>query len=508
MNPRRRLGFALLAALPTVAVLGAARPANGPAEVRDLVAALLGPTPMTEDLRRLTDEIGGRPTGSAANRAAVEWALRTLEAAGVPARRESFTMPAGWLERRAVATIRFDDVPLAGDTDGGGGEFPARIAAMPFSAPTPTDGFDAPLLDAGRGEDTAIAGLGQAARGALLLVGTDELLDVDGLFREYREATRIEARAVAAGAAGVVYVGSRPDNLLHRHVASRGSDNESLLMVIERSRGLRALRLLRAGHRLRMHVVLDIATSGPYRSDNVIGEIRGATDPDEYVVIGAHLDSWGLGTGALDDGCNVAMIIDIARQIRRLDLHPRRTIRFCLFNGEEQGMFGSWAYVRQHADELDRHVMASAYDIGSGRITGMYTNGRPELIPVVDRLLAPVSGLGPFIHVDEPIVGTDNFDFMLEGVANLVASQESANYGPNYHAGSDTFDKVDLGQLRLNGAIAAAMTWGFASTDVTWNRQDRAAVETLVRETSLAEQMKMFPPVWEAWARGARGRRP
>ena len=169
-------------------------------------------------------------------------------------------------------------------------------------------------------------------------------------------------------------------------------------------------------------------------------------------------------------------------------------------------MLGSWGYAKAHAPELDRYVITATFDIGSGRIGGFLTGGRTEILPAVDRALAPVAGLGPFTQVNEPIVGTDNFDFMLEGVANLVADQESANYGPNYHARSDTFDKVDLRQLRLNAAVAAAVAWGLAQGEVTWGRQSRAEIEKLVDSTSLKEQMASFGMLG-SWLDGTRGRK-
>jgi hypothetical protein len=151
--------------------------------------------------------------------------------------------------------------------------------------------------------------------------------------------------------------------------------------------------------------------------------------------------------------------------------------------------------------------MASSYDIGTGRITGYFTGGRGEMIPLLDRALAAVKGLGPFASVNAPIVGTDNYDFMMQGVPNLVANQESANYGPNYHARSDEFGRADLRQLRLNGAVAAAVTWGFANAETTVARQTAQQVDSLVRGTDLADQMRSFG-VWDAWVAGKRGRRP
>lgn len=126
-------------------------------------------------------------------------------------------------------------------------------------------------------------------------------------------------------------------------------------------------------------------------------------------------------------------------------------------------------------------------------------------MPLVDEYLVPVAGLGPFQQIDIPLVGTDNFDFMIEGVPNMVANQSDANYASNYHAESDTFDKVDQQQLRLNSAIAAALIWGFANDTERLPRQSHDEVQALIDGTDLAQQMKNFA-VWGDWANGARGR--
>jgi hypothetical protein len=478
------LGLALLGAVPALA-----------ADVDRLVAAFAGETPLLEDLRSLTDEVGGRPTGSAANRRGVEWALNRFRGAGVEARREEFTLPALWLERSARASVK------------GVATFSPQVAAMPFSTPTPPAGLEAPLLDGGGGSAKDFERLGSKARGAFVLVETPELLDLDGLFREYTEAAAIEKRAFPAGVGGLVYMASRPRTLLYRHNASLAEKNRHPMLVMEREGAERALRLLRAGQALSLWAQIDIESGGPYPSHNVVAEIAGTERPSEIVLLGAHLDSWDLGTGALDNGCNAALVVDMARQIRALGLKPRRTLRFVLWNGEEQMMHGSWGYTKTHAAELERHVVTVTLDIGSGRINGFFTNGRAELLPAVEGALAPVRGLGPFTQVEEPIVGTDNYDFMLQGVANLVASQESANYGPNYHARSDTFDKVDQRQLRLNAAVTAAVVWGIAQGEVTWARQSRAEVEALVQKTTLKDQMASFG-LLESWQDGTRGRKP
>jgi hypothetical protein len=404
-------------------------------------------------------------------------------------------MPGLWLERSATAFVRGDGVAFA-----------PRIAAMPYSTGTRA-GHSAPLVDGGLGREEDYRALGAAARGAFVLVETPELQDLTGLFREYTEGVGIEQRAFAAGAAGLIYQGSRPASNLYRHNAALGYANRHPVLAMERDGAARALRLLRAGRRLTISPAVSIHAGPAYESWNVIGEIRGASKPDEVVVVGAHLDSWDLGTGALDNGANVAMLIDLARQIRRLELRPARTIRFALWNGEELGLFGSFGYTQKHRSELDRHVMAGSFDIGTGRITGFFTGGRGDLIPVLDRALLPVIGLGPFVHPNVPVVGTDNFDFMMQGVPNLIANQESANYGPNYHARSDEFDKADLRQLRLNAVVAAAITWEFANAEsARLARHTPAQVDSLIMATDLEQQMRSYGNIWDAWVRGERGR--
>ena len=465
-------------------------------DVSRLTSAMLGDTPLLRDLEFLTDRYGGRATGSEANRVAVDWALARFREAGVDARLEPFTMPGLWLERATSASVR-----------GLGVAFSPRVAALPFSMGTPAAGTTGALIDGGRGDSAAFAALGAGADGAWILIEQDELKDIDGLFREYAESGQIEARAWRARALGVVYMGSRPHNLLYRHNMNLGFQNRDHLgLVMERDAALRALRLLRSGVRLSLTAVLDLQRGPAYESSNVVGEIRGSTRPDEIVLIGAHYDSWDLGGGALDNGANAMMVLDIARQMKRLGIRPARTIRFVLWNGEEQGMYGSWGYTKTHAAELDKHVMTTSIDIGTGRIIGFFTGGRADILAPVEQALLPAAGLGPFTQVNAPIVGTDNYDFMLEGVANLVANQESANYGPNYHARSDEFGVVDQQQLRLNAAIIAAMTLRFAEIPFTWPRQSRAEIDRLVATTDLKAQMEQFG-MWDDWANGVRGRK-
>ncbi len=479
-----------LAAICTIALSGTA---IADENVDRLVGAMLGDTPIIRDLQELTDQIGGRVTGSASNLAAINWAMEKFAKAGVSATKEFYEMPLQWQELAASAKI-------SGDVS-----FAPRVVAKPFS--TGANGITAPLVDSGFGTADEFARLGDDAKDAWVLIATpilDDVVGLGGLFAEYSGAAAAESLAFEAGAAGIVFMSSRPKNLLYRLPLLSAKYRQPILLM-ERENAERAQRLLRDGHSLTLTATITVDSGYAYQSANVIGEIRGSRRPEEIVLIGAHLDSHDLGTGALDNGSNAMMMIDIARQITRLGLKPARTIRFALWNGEEQGLVGSWRYTQQHQDELDQHIMATSFDIGTGRVLGFFTGGMDGLSELVDVYLQPVAGLGPFQQVNVPLVGTDNFDFMMEGIPNLIAMQADANYASNYHAASDTFDKVDQQQLKLNSAIAAAMVWGFANSQDRLPRQTHEQIVELIDSTNLEQQMRDFG-VWEGWMSGDRGR--
>ena len=168
-------------------------------------------------------------------------------------------------------------------------------------------------------------------------------------------------------------------------------------------------------------------------------------------------------------------------------------------------MYGSWGYTQTHANELDNHVLAATIDIGTGAITGFFTNGRAEIKEIIDRVLQPVADLGAFKQMNDPIIGTDNYDFMMQGVANLVANQADANYASNYHAQSDTFEKVDQQQLKINSAIIGATILGIANLkELPWQRQTSSQVVKMVEQFNIEASMKTFG-LLQSWKDNERG---
>ena len=455
----------------------------------------IGQTPLMDDLRELCDRVGGRPTGSAACERAVDWGAAKFRAAGVDdVKLEPFTVPNLWLGETAAAEC------LAPE------HFNVRLAAAPYSPSTPTNRpLEARLVLAGDGSPEAFAKLGPRARGAIALVTSDEMKTLDDLFAEYLRNTALVAAARKAQVAALLLQSTRPRGLLYRHPVSFVAQPVALpVAIVSREHAARLARLAERGD-VRVRLNLVNKTGGAYQARNVIAEIRGRERPDEVVLLGAHLDSWDLGTGAQDNGVNAALVIDVARAIKQLHLQPRRTVRFALFTGEEQGMFGSAGYVKSHANELDKHVAVIIYDIGSGRTTGFFLNGREELRRPVETALRACKWLGVSANPLDGIDGTDNYDFLLSGVPNLVANQDPLPYLPDYHAESDVFDMVNAQEAKRNAGVAAALVWSLADTSAPLpHRQTRAEVEQLLKDTKLDEQMRAFDQ-WTDWATHKRG---
>jgi carboxypeptidase Q len=468
--------------------------ADAPAP-RRLAAVLSGDTPLIPDVQDLCDRIGGRPTGSEPCNRAIGWgAARFKEIGADRVATEEFTVPHRWIAVAAAARVV---KPAA---------FPLRIAAAPFTPSTPgKDAIEARVVVAGEGTAEDFAKLGPKARGAIALVLGKEIHTLEELFGEYVKNPAVMEEARKAGVVAVLWQGTHPRGLLYRHPMSLTSAPAPVpVAVVAREQAARIGRLAQKGD-VTVRLLLRNETGGPFQSRNVVADIRGREKPDEIVLLGAHLDSWDLGTGAEDNGINSALVIDVARAVKKLGLQPRRTLRFVLWTGEEHGMWGSAGYVMSHATELDRHVVTITFDIGSGKTMGFFLNGREELRkPVNDALEA--AGLNASAHSPEAIDGTDNLDFLLSGVPNLVANQDAANYVPDYHAESDTPDRVNVQEAHRNAAIAAAVMWAFAENpDRPARRQSKVEVDKLITDTRLDEQMKLFGQ-WEDWTSGRRGR--
>jgi carboxypeptidase Q len=463
-----------------------------------ILPIIMGPSPLEENLRRLTDEIGGRVTGSPEMAQAVEWALAAFSAAGVPAHTEKYTLPATWKEGESR-------LELLGPV-----KFPVRLTSQAWAPATPPGGIEATVVDVGNGADDDFAKASAPLEGAVLLVHSDTLSTGDDIYAEWAKPVRITERAVKLKVAAILWMGARERMLLYRESNSvEGEIDKIPQAIVAREDAMRLARTVAAyPGKVRARLDLPNKIGGPVEQANVVAEIQGYEKPEEAVILGAHLDSWELGTGALDNGCSAAMVIEAARALKATGLLPRRTIRFVLFNGEELGLMGSHEYVKAHRAEMGRIRGMITFDSGTGRFTGYSLGGRRDTEGALREILRPLDSWDVNNHTYDAPLGSDNFDFLLEGVPTFSANQDDANYLPNYHAASDTFDKVDMRALKLHTVIAALTAWGVADlTEPIGKRLSRAEIETQLEETGMDKPMKLYG-LWDAWHSGARGRQP
>jgi len=223
----------------------------------------------------------------------------------------------------------------------------------------------------------------------------------------------------------------------------------------------------------RVRLTLDCGFDGSYTSQNVIGEITGSARPDEIVLLGGHLDSWDLGTGAIDDGAGIAITMATGALLK--PMKPRRSIRIVAFSNEEQGLFGGRAYAEQHAGEVSKHVIAAESDFGGDRIYQFDSSAaklQPDAMAQISRALAPLGikwmpGKGGPESDIEVMAGL--------GMAWASLGHDGSKYFDLHHNDEDTLDKIDPKQLSQNVAAYVVFAWLAAQADGDFGSAPKAA---------------------------------
>ncbi len=203
-------------------------------------------------------------------------------------------------------------------------------------------------------------------------------------------------------------------------------------------------------------------TEKPVEVYNTVAELRGAIKPDEIVVLGAHLDSWDLGTGSTDNGTGAMVVLEAARALQKLGLRPARTIRFALFSGEEQGLNGSRAYVAAHKDELPRISAALIHDTGTGRVISISLMRNYQDEEIMTKVVAPLHSLGLLELSERWMGGSDHASFEAAGVPGFFCIQDPAQYFQTHHTQADTFDQAHEADLVEGAQVMAAVAFNIA----------------------------------------------
>jgi len=280
--------------------------------------------------------------------------------------------------------------------------------------------------------------------------------------REFREPLR--KFLIAEGAAGILRDSSKEHGLINMTTAVSNFVPAELpeAFLTTESYGL-IWRLLKRGP---VEVEIDLKNAfskGAVEVYNTVAEIPGSEKPDEVVLIGGHIDSWDLGTGATDNGTGIMAVLEAARALKAVNVRPRRTIRFALFSGEEEGLHGSRAYVKAHEKEMSKISGVLIHDMGTGRVKSIGLQGRYDLREVMDRVVEPFK---ESVNLDElsmrTMMGTDHLSFLPHGVPAFAVVQDEAEYRKTHHTESDTFDKVYSDEINQGAKVLAAWAYNLA----------------------------------------------
>jgi len=404
----------------------------------------------------LTDRIGPRLSGSENLEKAVRWCADEMRRDGLEKVRPEKVIVPHWVRGEASGRIL---APAP---------HPMAILALGMSDGTPTGGVTAQVVEVTSLED--VAALGEKAKGKIVLFNK-RIYANGGDDRGYGSAVGLRFKGASAaakvGAVGMLIRSLATADLRLPHTGAMGYDEgvphvPAAAIAPEDAELIH--RFLAAGETVTVTFTLTCKNLPDAESANVVGEIVGSEKPDEVVVIGGHLDSWDVGTGAQDDGAGCAITMEAIRLIRSLGLTPKRTIRAVLFTNEENGLRGGKAYAEAHAGELSRHVAAIESDSGGARPLGFGVSAGAGGVDVVKKLAA---ALAPFAADDVQTGGggADISPTADAGVPQLGLRQDATHYFDIHHTMADTLDKVNAHDLAMNATAMAVMAWQLANLD-------------------------------------------
>lgn len=407
-------------------------------------------------VRGLTTEVGPRLAGSAAEERAREWSTRELAELGFEnIRTEPFMIPY-WSRRMDQASI-VAPAPQA-----------LVITALGGSTSTPPGGVEAEVIRFENMDELRAAST-DVVTGKIVFIDEKMTRTQDGTGYGMAVRKRRNCATATSGKGGAAClirsVGTQARRFAHTGMMARSSAvGDGPAAALSPPDAEQLTRLLENGPvQVRLDIQVETRPEAP--SGNVIAEIVGRERPDEIVLIGCHLDSWDLGTGAVDDGAGCGIVVGAAHLIMSLDEAPRRTIRVVLYGAEEVGLLGGNAYAERHANEMDQHILAAESDFGADRIWRFDTRFGDGAMPyarAIQQILAPL-GIAP--GNNRAFGGPDISMLPRLGVPVVSPRQDGWDYFDLHHTPDDTFDKIDHSKLNQNVATYAAFTYLAAEMD-------------------------------------------
>ncbi len=408
-------------------------------------------------LESLTTEVGPRMAGSPGDARAVAWAEAKFKELGFDkVWKEPVTFPA-WQRgvEKAEITAPFQQ-PLA-------------ITALGNSVSTPDQGITAELVEFASLKEMMLAS-SERVRGKIVFINhkmqnsNEYGLVVPGRSKGASEAARKGAVAIV-----IRSVGTDSHRFPHTGVMTYDAEVTQIpAAAMSNPDADMVARMLKRGKPVSLKLEIGARAVGSYTSYNVIGEMTGTDMPNEYVLIGGHLDSWDLGTGAIDDGAGCAITMAAAEFIKRNGIKPKRSIRVVLFANEEQGLFGGKAYLAAHGAQISRIQAAAEADLGQGPVTKMASFVRAEALPLVKQMHTVLAPLGIEPGDNNAFPGPDMGDLRMAGAASFGLALKADDYFNLHHTPDDTFDKIEPARINQAAATYAVFAWMAAQAPINF----------------------------------------
>ncbi|WP_462170518.1 M20/M25/M40 family metallo-hydrolase [Pseudoalteromonas xiamenensis] len=399
-------------------------------------------------LSSLTTEIGPRLPGTENDKLAVAWAQKQFKSLGFDkVWVEPATFP-NWRRYHESASITLPS------------HQPLHITALGNSVSTPKAGLKGEVILFETFEEL-VAAPENSLNGKIAFINYRMNRDIDG--NGYGPAVKARNKgAVEAAKKGAVgYIMRSVSTGHHRFAHTGGSHYDEGVTKIPTAAVAnpdadQLERLISMGHTVNIDMNIQTEDLGEGTSYNVIGEITGSETPEQYVLIGGHLDSWDLGTGALDDGAGVALTMAAAKLIKDVK-RPKRSVRVVLFAAEELGLWGAKAYFKANEKSLTNIVAAAESDFGAGQVYSFESNVHAQSLPIVRAIAKELAPLNiTYIGKNEAHGGPDLIPFKQAGSAPVFGlDQNGTDYFDYHHTADDTLDKVDPEKLRQNTAAYA-----------------------------------------------------
>jgi hypothetical protein len=432
------------------------------ARLRD--AAMKDPYALDE-LRHLSYNIGPRLSGSPQAAKAVEYVAGEMRALGAGVTLEKARVP-HWVRGEEEAEL----VSWPGQAAGTAQK--VVLTALGGSVATPQEGITAEVVVVDNWSQLHALPAGAVAGKILVfnhkfdkeLAAVGNGLSAYGGGVVYRGAGPIAGGALGAAAVLVRSVGGADFRLPHTGLTAYAPGVAKVPAAAVSAEDADMLKALTSQGPVTMHLTLTPETLPDADSFNVIADWKGTEHPEDVVIVSGHLDSWDLGEGSIDDGAGVVVSMQVIHLLKKLGIHPKRTVRFIAWMSEEEGSQGAAAYMAEHKDDAAHHIGAIESDLGADHPSGIYYSGKPALGGWLRPLSAVLEPIGAETFESAPETGEDIAGLTERGVPSFAPVQDSRFYFNYHHTAADTFDKVDEKHLNENAAVMTVLAFALADS--------------------------------------------